>query len=114
MGNSADLKVDTVQANQNEQLYDAVKYSSLGSIVAAYVLFSTFEVTPQSYFVCGCLMAIYTLRWLDSLRFKKDSLASRRSSYWHRRFKIGALSACLLYTSPSPRDKRQSRMPSSA
>ena len=25
-----------------------------------------------------------------------------------------ALSSCLLYTSPSPRDKRQSRMPSSA
>ena len=25
-----------------------------------------------------------------------------------------ALGACLLYTSPSPRDKRQSRMPSSA
>ena len=27
---------------------------------------------------------------------------------------IGAVIACLLYTSPSPRDKRQSRMPSSA
>ena len=26
----------------------------------------------------------------------------------------GFLSNCLLYTSPSPRDKRQSRMPSSA
>ena len=26
----------------------------------------------------------------------------------------GLLNACLLYTSPSPRDKRQSRMPSSA
>ena len=26
----------------------------------------------------------------------------------------GAFQACLLYTSPSPRDKRQSRMPSSA
>ena len=26
----------------------------------------------------------------------------------------GVGSACLLYTSPSPRDKRQSRMPSSA
>ena len=26
----------------------------------------------------------------------------------------GRLSDCLLYTSPSPRDKRQSRMPSSA
>ena len=27
---------------------------------------------------------------------------------------IAAVKACLLYTSPSPRDKRQSRMPSSA
>ena len=27
---------------------------------------------------------------------------------------ITSLSPCLLYTSPSPRDKRQSRMPSSA
>ena len=27
---------------------------------------------------------------------------------------IGAYLTCLLYTSPSPRDKRQSRMPSSA
>ena len=27
---------------------------------------------------------------------------------------VGQLKACLLYTSPSPRDKRQSRMPSSA
>ena len=29
-------------------------------------------------------------------------------------FDLNALEACLLYTSPSPRDKRQSRMPSSA
>ena len=28
--------------------------------------------------------------------------------------KLGLLKVCLLYTSPSPRDKRQSRMPSSA
>ena len=27
---------------------------------------------------------------------------------------VGLVRACLLYTSPSPRDKRQSRMPSSA
>ena len=27
---------------------------------------------------------------------------------------VGQVSICLLYTSPSPRDKRQSRMPSSA
>ena len=28
--------------------------------------------------------------------------------------KAGSVGGCLLYTSPSPRDKRQSRMPSSA
>ena len=34
----------------------------------------------------------------------------------HGRFQVGAARSadCLLYTSPSPRDKRQSRMPSSA
>ena len=31
-----------------------------------------------------------------------------------RRNRISKLLSCLLYTSPSPRDKRQSRMPSSA
>ena len=30
------------------------------------------------------------------------------------RHKIKVANSCLLYTSPSPRDKRQSRMPSSA
>ena len=35
--------------------------------------------------------------------------------YTHRDGKLhGCHKACLLYTSPSPRDKRQSRMPSSA
>ena len=29
-------------------------------------------------------------------------------------YKAGSYLGCLLYTSPSPRDKRQSRMPSSA
>ena len=37
-------------------------------------------------------------------RPKPNLLATLRE--WHKR--------CLLYTSPSPRDKRQSRMPSSA
>ena len=35
----------------------------------------------------------------------------RKSPYWHLSMQAGC---CLLYTSPSPRDKRQSRMPSSA
>ena len=39
------------------------------------------------------------------LRSQRDTMA------WQGRF---ALKICLLYTSPSPRDKRQTRMPSSA
>ena len=39
-------------------------------------------------------------------------LASLISAYLLRN--IGGYDDCLLYTSPSPRDKRQSRMPSSA
>ena len=33
---------------------------------------------------------------------------------YQRAIPVGEASTCLLYTSPSPRDKRQSRMPSSA
>ena len=35
-------------------------------------------------------------------------------SEYHQFCSINKCNACLLYTSPSPRDKRQSRMPSSA
>ena len=35
-------------------------------------------------------------------------------SYHDHRFNINMLPSCLLYTSPSPRDQRGSRMPSSA
>ena len=37
------------------------------------------------------------------------------TKYWlGQTDKLAAINICLLYTSPSPRDKRQSRMPSSA
>ena len=45
----------------------------------------------------------------------KQMKASQRSSITVRAWnKAGLVGICLLYTSPSPRDKRQSRMPSSA
>ena len=40
------------------------------------------------------------------LKFQKQAIAATLPK--------GTLKSCLLYTSPSPRDKRQSRMPSSA
>ena len=37
-----------------------------------------------------------------------------RYKYWDGTIRLYSPGTCLLYTSPSPRDKRQSRMPSSA
>ena len=46
---------------------------------------------------------------LDAMRGQIDSLEEEA-----RRAILAQFWRCLLYTSPSPRDKRQSRMPSSA
>ena len=49
----------------------------------------------------------------DGVRQTLETAASdRRMSRAHVSVNMGGI--CLLYTSPSPRDKRQSRMPSSA
>ena len=44
----------------------------------------------------------------------KDHINGSASKWWLHHSLIALKQSCLLYTSPSPRDKRQSRMPSSA
>ena len=48
------------------------------------------------------------------LRERAEELLEFARLTERRHDKVDPLSGCLLYTSPSPRDKRQSRMPSSA
>ena len=44
-----------------------------------------------------------------------ESEFSGNAQYWYAEtFRIRQLYTCLLYTSPSPRDRQKSRMPSSA
>ena len=54
----------------------------------------------------------------ERIRKRIPFAALRREDEWIREYKRSMaralLANCLLYTSPSPRDKRQSRMPSSA
>ena len=51
---------------------------------------------------------------LDEMHHVSSPTFSRIIDTSYARYKIGLSGTCLLYTSPSPRDKRQSRMPSSA
>ena len=51
--------------------------------------------------------------WSDVVLVERKELTS--GSTWHAAGLLPLFNmSCLLYTSPSPRDKRQSRMPSSA
>ena len=54
-------------------------------------------------------------QFVNKVRYE-SSLGMESASYFKSTLKraLGEDRACLLYTSPSPRDKRQSRMPSSA
>ena len=64
------------------------------------------------------MMAFFLLMWLLGSTAKGDLQGI--ASYFNSPMKVemaggsGAGSACLLYTSPSPRDVEESRMPSSA
>eukprot|EP00827_Trimyema_finlayi_P005713 TRINITY_DN6196_c0_g1_i1.p2 TRINITY_DN6196_c0_g1~~TRINITY_DN6196_c0_g1_i1.p2 ORF type:complete len:102 (+),score=54.21 TRINITY_DN6196_c0_g1_i1:64-369(+) len=66
-----------------------------------------FEIEPvnKELFQLNWITFDCTMPWVGILNLKTDSLKCNFSA----KFMI-----CLLYTSPSPRDKRQSRMPSSA
>ena len=65
----------------------------------------------QAYDFCDESNAVYKL--LSSL---SDSDYEEKTQFkgWNFNNVIGHLHVCLLYTSPSPRDRTRSRMPSSA
>ena len=51
---------------------------------------------------------------IEETKLKKDGIFKENVSKYRNQVSISMPNVCLLYTSPSPRDKRQSRMPSSA
>ena len=59
-------------------------------------------------------MADHLVLLVEDNEVNRDMLVRRLQRAGHRVVTAGDGEACLLYTSPSPRDKRQSRMPSSA
>ena len=55
-----------------------------------------------------------TKKKLEILHSEKGLSEDKFDQIWRRKQEITASSICLLYTSPSPRDRQKSRMPSSA
>ena len=68
----------------------------------------------------GVAMTMATMAWATNVRDTRGSISvrhggSKRSGISSEDLEqMGDQMACLLYTSPSPRDRQKSRMPSSA
>ena len=60
------------------------------------------------------LLLALQMRWLISMALRRGLAEKFGGQYTDVRYRQGVADACLLYTSPSPRDLSTSRMPSSA
>ena len=91
---------------------------TLSRLIIVIIIF--FQFTPSDFEVVTLILFIAIVGLSDSL----DGIVARRFDLVSKlgtildpftdRVVFILLLFCLLYTSPSPRDKRQSRMPSSA
>ena len=90
-------------------LFLAIPYGVLG-IVTSQVIAAFLALIPNTYF--SVKLVGYSLREQikDVIKPIAAAILSGVSAWWMAQL----LSTCLLYTSPSPRDAHESRMPSSA
>ena len=76
---------------------------SLSSGSPGFEIFNRFNISPHQSFKIS-----YKRGNISGKEYIKDALSENRNMWFKSKF------SCLLYTSPSPRDQRGSRMPSSA
>ena len=83
-------------------------------LISSILMISTILIksTFQVYFNYNQEKISHDIQKRLSIRLFSNFLFSRYEDYTNQNSSL--LLSCLLYTSPSPRDKRQSRMPSSA
>ena len=98
----------------NEQADEKVTFDLRGNselgIEPDYVNFLTQGVAIDYAIIAPSNLA----RFAPSLPLMDMPFVFRDLDHWNAVLSSDVLKPCLLYTSPSPRDKRQSRMPSSA
>ena len=99
INNSYDINVELISENQTLIVNQKMKYTNTSGSI---------------------LDRIYLEDWSNSYSDDRSKLAKRISDEYSRSFLFskknqrGSTNICLLYTSPSPRDAHESRMPSSA
>ena len=69
------------------------------------MFFKKEETKNNNFLTKVCALLIHAAKIDENYTDKEEEIIKRT---------LNELGICLLYTSPSPRDKRQSRMPSSA
>ena len=82
-----------------------VRKVALTSVVTFSLALMLHALNPGSYTYFLCMWAVVAVMGIGTLPITW----TRAINHW-----FSDCRGCLLYTSPSPRDKRQSRMPSSA
>ena len=87
---------------------DALSHSIVPGVAGAYILGLPFALGA---FVAGGLAAGSILFLQQRSKLKEDAIIGIIFTAF---FGLGLFMICLLYTSPSPRDRQKSRMPSSA
>ena len=112
----ADRAADKGHKNNRSELYPLTKEEITSELKMKFKDYwneywsSNMELSGKGLFLKSIRDSVGDLQPVGALR-------SRRSEILIHRLRIGHVNlnqSCLLYTSPSPRDKRQSRMPSSA
>ena len=103
----------------------AVEFTVIGFLFYSFPVFWPFLISELGmtesqlgmvtafYFIPVAILAIFIGRALDKYSVKNFMMIGS-IIYAVGLFSLSFINSCLLYTSPSPRDKRQSRMPSSA
>ena len=91
-------------------------------IVVVLIVFTAVNISDAVYILLvtqhlqlpGAFMSMVLIQYAAAIVFAPVTLKLSRRYGRHRVLLMGYLCFCLLYTSPSPRDQRGSRMPSSA
>ena len=88
--------------------------SRAGKIALRWTLYIMLGLFALFYLMPLFVMVMTSIKSLDEIRTGDLISLPREVTFEAWRTAWSSACTCLLYTSPSPRDKRQSRMPSSA